>query len=139
MSLFPIIQPQTAETNKNRGLYVETAWDFENNIPIYRNGSPMLVTGREAVLVWVWKALNTPRYKHEIYTWSYGNDIDGLIGRAFTDELKQSEAARYVRECLKINPYVTDVKDITVNFSDSRLEISCIINTVYGEVSFNGL
>jgi hypothetical protein len=137
MTLFPIMQPQMTVQEDNAGLYIEVAWDFEKNIPIYRNGSPVLVTGKEAVLVWAWNALHTPRFVHEIFTWGYGNEIEGLVGKPFTDELKLSEAARYVRECLLINPYITEVKGIAVDFLGSRLSISCTINTVYGEAQMH--
>ena len=113
---------------------MEAAWDFEENRPIYKNGSPLMVSGRDAVLVWAWNALNAPRYEHEIFTWAYGNEALSLIGKPYTDELKQSEAARYVRECLGINPYITEVKDIAVGFEEGRLRVSCTICTAYGEV-----
>ena len=134
MSLFPILQPRAADPSGVSGLYVETAWDFEKNRPIYKNGAPVLITGKDAVFVWAYNALQTPRFIYDIFTWDYGNELESLIGKPFTDELKQSEAPRYIRECLMINPYITDVKDITVSFFDSHLEISCTIVTVYGEV-----
>jgi hypothetical protein len=133
ITLFPSIQPQIAQETPVLPLYREAKWDFVNNIPFFRNGSPVIVDGKEAVLVWAWKALNTPRFKHEIYTWNYGNDIETLIGKPFTDELKQSEAARYVRECLMINPYITGVTNVNVTFTDGEISISCKIETIYGE------
>lgn len=137
MNLFPIIQPQTAEINTELPLYKEVKWDFEKNIPIFKNGSPVIVTGKEAVLVWAWKALHTPRFRHEIYTWDYGCEVESLIGQPFTEELKQSEAVRYVKECLMINPYITDVTNVSVSFADGKLSISCTIETIYGEVTID--
>ena len=137
MSLFPIIQPRLTEKTNAPGLCVDTAWDFESSALLYKNGSPALVTGSDAVLVWAWNALHTPRFVHEIFTWSYGNEIESLIGKPFTDELKQSEAARYVRECLIINPYITDVNEIEVTFSDDKLKINCSVMSIYGEVNLN--
>ena len=135
MSLFPMIQPREAKPLDNKGLYVEVAWDYENNMPLYKNGNPVLVERADAVLVWAWNALQTVRYEHEIFTWDYANEAEKLRGRPVTDELKQSEAPRFVRECLLINPYITEVRDIVVNFENDKLEIACVINTVYGEVS----
>lgn len=131
--IFPIIQPQVVE-NLELSLYKEVKWDFKNNVPVFKNGSPDIVTGKEAVLVWAWKALNTPRFRHEIYTWDYGNEVESLIGQPFTEELKQSEAIRYIRECLMTNPYITGVSDIKVSFNEDKLSISCALETVYGEV-----
>lgn len=137
MNLFPIIQPQTAEVNTELPLYKEVKWDFEKNIPVFKNGSPVIVTGKEAVLVWAWKALHTPRFRHEIYSWDYGCEVESLIGQPFSEELKQAEAARYVRECLLINPYITDVSNVSVSFMDGTVNISCTIQTVYGEAELN--
>lgn len=137
MTLFPSIQPEMVASSSTATLYCEVKWDFEKNVPVFKNGSPAEVTGKDAVLVWAWKALHTPRFRHEIYTWDYGNETDNLIGQPFTEELKQAEAVRFVRECLLINPYVTDVTDISVVFADGSLKIACTLSTVYGEVSIN--
>ena len=135
--LFPIIQPRAAYVDTTLPLYREVKWDYTTNVPVFRGGSPVIITGRDAVAVWVWKALNTVRYRHVIYTWNYGNEIEQLIGQPFTDELKRSEAVRYVRDCLRINPYVKDVFDIAVTFGDGTLSITGRLITVYGEVSIN--
>ncbi|HEX2927748.1 MAG TPA: DUF2634 domain-containing protein [Ruminiclostridium sp.] len=136
-TIFPIIQPQAEEIVSEPDVYKEVKWDFEKNIPIYQNGSPVIVTGKEAVLVWGWKALNTPRFRYEIYTWDYGCEVESLVGQPFIDELKQSEAARYVKECLLVNRYITGITDVTVSFKEGDINISCTIETVYGEADIN--
>jgi len=137
MNLLPMIQPKTVETETEQPMYREVKWDFENNCPIYKNGEPVMVEGKEAVMVWAWNALHTERFRYEIYTWNYGNETDSLIGQNFSEELKQSESARYVKECLLINPYITDVKNIEVNFDDKTLSIKGTLVTIYGEVNIN--
>ncbi|MCL2045724.1 MAG: DUF2634 domain-containing protein [Oscillospiraceae bacterium] len=137
MSIFPFISPRSGETEPSRGLYLEVAWDFVANAPIYKNGEPVVVSGKEAVLVWAWNALHTPRHVHEIFTRAYGCEAKSLIGRPFSDGLKQSEAARFVSECLLINPYISHVKNIQVEFVGDLLSVSCTIVTVYGEVSLD--
>ena len=137
MNLFPIIQPQTSEAVTELKMYKEVKWDFEQNIPIFVNGSPLIISGKEAVLVWAWKALHTPRFRHEIYSWDYGNEAESLIGMPYSEELKQSEVARYVRECLLVNPYITGVNNVSATFSGETLSITCTIETIYGEVSIS--
>ena len=97
----------------------------------------MFVQGAEAVLTWAWKAFHTVRFRHEIYSWDYGNEAELLIGRQYTEDVKQAEAARQIKECLTINPYIQDVRDITVHFSDGKLAISGSMETVYGEVKID--
>ena len=133
--LFPIIQPEAEPSVQNRlPLCREVAWDFVRGIPVYAGGRPMGVTGAEAVRGWVWKALRTVGFPHGLYTWDYGCEAENLIGKAFTAQDKESEAVRYVREALEPNPYITEVLRADVQFQGTRLEISCRVTTIYGEV-----
>ncbi|MCI9576972.1 MAG: DUF2634 domain-containing protein [Clostridiales bacterium] len=133
-TLFPAIQPAAVQAETPLPLCREIAWDFAKNIPIFQDGKPLEVTGLEAVKVWIWKALHTARYQYEAYTWDYGNELESLIGSDFSDELKQSEAIRYVKEALEICPYIERVEQVKVNFEDSTFTISCKVQTIYGEV-----
>ena len=45
-----------------------------------------------------------------------------------------AEAPRMVRDALLINPYITDVSDISVDFAGDTLAISARLKTIYGEV-----
>ena len=132
--LFPIIQPEAEPTVQEKlPLCREVAWDFTRGIPVYAGGRPVEVTGVEAVKVWIWKALKTARFHHDIYTWDYGCEAESLIGKAFTAQVKESEAVRYVREALAPNPYITDVRQVDVSFQGTKLTISCQVSTIYGE------
>ena len=132
--LFPIIQPEAEPTVQEQlPLCREVAWDFARGIPVYAGGRPVEVTGVEAGKVWIWKALKTARFHHDIYTWDYGCEAESLIGKAFTAQVKESEAVRYVREALAPNPYITDVRQVDVSFQGTKLTISCQVSTIYGE------
>lgn len=127
--------PEMSETpGQSLPLCKEVAWDFTRNIPVFRRGEPVVVTGKEAVKVWIWKALHTARYSYEIYSKDYGSEFEVLTGQAYTDTLKEAEAPRYLRECLLINPYITAVKSIACSFSGSQLTVSGTVETIYGEV-----
>ena len=95
--------------------------------------------GRDALKVWIWRVLRTPRFKYEIYTWAYGSEFESLLGQAYTDAVKTAEAPRYLRECLLINPYITAVKDIAVSFEAGQLNVTGTAETVYGEVKVNAV
>ena len=138
MSIFPAVQPEAENFQiQELPLCREVAWDFDLGIPLFSAGKPLEVTGAEAVKVWIWKALNTVRYRHEIYTWDYGCEVENLIGQAFTPEVKQSEAVRYIREALMVNPYIRSVRQTSVDFKGTRLTVSCTVDTIYGEVDVN--
>ena len=141
MSIFPMIDPQAVETGGNKvlPLYRETAWDYENDVPIFRGGEPVTITGDEALKVWNWRALRTPRFQYEIHTWAYGSEFETLLGQAYSDSVKTAEAPRYLRECLLINPYIKAVKDISVTFEAAKLTVRGTAVTIYGEVPFDAI
>lgn len=133
--IFPIVQPEAAEAEPQRlPLCREAAWDFQTGTPVFAGGKPLCVDGKEAVRVWIWKALMTARFHHSVYSWDYGSEVKSLIGKPFTPAVKRSEAVRYVREALQINPYVRAVRQVDVTFQNDELTIFCEVETIYGEV-----
>ena len=127
MSLFPFIT------------YEEDV--VENNpLPLYKEVGKGLkiVEGNEAIKIWIYKALQTPRYQYEIYSWDYGSELLSLIGKAYTKGLTQSEASRYIKEALLINPYILNVNVISSSFDGDVLSANVRVKTIYdGEVIVN--
>ena len=105
LELFPVVQPEAAPVETELPLCREVQWDYARNLPVFRQGEPVTVEGAEAVAVWAWP---------------------------YTEALKQAEAQRYVREALEINPYISGVDAVTVDFADGALSIACTVRTVYG-------
>ena len=134
MSLFPFVgNVEVIKTNNTFPLYKEVAWDFEKDNPILENKEFKIVEGNEAIKVWVYKALLASRYQHSIYSWDYGSELLSLIGKAYTPELTKSEAKRYIKEALEINPYILEVDVIDMSFKDSVLSADIKLLTIYGE------
>ena len=93
MSLFPFVSNiDEVKIDNTFPLYKEVAWDFKRNIPVIEKRDFKIVEGNEAIKVWVYKALLTPRYQYSIYTWNYGSELLSLIGKACTPQLTKSEA-----------------------------------------------
>lgn len=132
-TLFPAIQPQTEQRREGLPMCRNVKIDFSTGCAVFRQGEPVIVEGAEAVLSWAWMALHTPRFRHGIFSWAYGCEVEGLIGQPYTEALKQAEARRYLSECLTVSPYITSVDDIAVSFEGGRLTISCSITTIYGQ------
>lgn len=59
-------------------------------------------------------------------------------GQSYTEEVRQSEAIRIVRETLLVNPYITNVTQVSISFEGSTLHLHCKITTIYGEVTIDG-
>lgn len=140
MSLFPLISvPDTGELGASGGLplYREVDWDFKTNKPVWRGGNPVFVTGARAVLVWAWNALHTLRFDHDVFSTDYGLDGYALLGQAYSEEVRESEAIRIVKETLQVNPYITSVSQVSVSFEGSVLHLSFKLTTIYGEVTID--
>ena len=142
MSIFPFMNNDEIEStidnsNNDLPMYYEVGWDFLKDKPIIKNNEFVIVEGKEAIKVWIYKAIKTVRYQHSIYSWDYGCEISSLIGQKYTKGLTKSEAERYIKEAILINPYITDVKIIDINFSEDILSVSIQVDTIYGEVNVN--
>lgn len=138
--LFPFISiPEEDDVviSEEYPLYKEVAWDFKNNTPIIEGSNFKIVTENEAIKMWIYKALLTPRYEFLIYSWDYGSEIKELIGRAYTYALTKEEAKRYIKECLEINPYIKNVNVYDVNFVSDTLKVKAKVDTIYGNVEVN--
>jgi hypothetical protein len=134
MSLFPFISNiDEIKVDNTFPMYKEVAWDFKNNIPILENGDFKIIEGNNAIKVWIYKALLTPRYSYSIYSWNYGSELMDLIGKAYTPSLTKEEAKRYIKEALLINPYILEVTVVDTSFNNGVLSADIKLLTIYGE------
>lgn len=134
MGLFPayIENDQTIEKNKTRATPKEYEIDYKTGQLTGRT-----VEGLEAIKVWIWLVLQTPRYRYYIYTWDYGNEFEDLIGQGYSEEYIEAEAQRMTEDCLLINENIQSITGFSVNMENEQLTISFTANTIYGTIQFN--
>ncbi len=75
--------------------------------------------------------LQTPRFKHEIFSWNYGNELYNCIGKNYDEVVLLS--TEYITSALKSDDRVIDVYDFEFYKSHDSVKISFKIDTVYGE------
>ena len=133
MGLFPTYIEETLVTERPK----------ENKIPKeyginFATGqlTGKIVEGAEAVKVWVWFALQTPRYRYYVYSWDYGNDFETLIGQGYSKEYIDSEVRRMTEECLLVNKHIKSITNFSVDMEKNVLTVSFTIDTIYGEIRF---
>lgn len=131
-----VVGPSTAETaSQSLPTFTEFAWDFDKDDFIYqRDGSHEVVTGKEAIKVWVLHALRCERYRYLAYFDDYGIELEKFIGTGPNDGQRSSELFRYVKEGLMVNPYITDVTALQVTQEHKKITMVIHLETVYGEV-----
>lgn len=134
MGLFPayIENDQTLEEIKVPAIPKEYEIDFKTGQLTGR-----IVEGLEAIKIWIWLALQTPRYRYYIYTWDYGSEFEDLIGQGYTKEYIEAEAQRMTEDCLLINENIQSISDFSVSIENEKVTISFTANTIYGAIRFD--
>lgn len=108
-------------------------YDWKTGDFIYKNGAPIVVTGREALHVWIEKVIRTEKFKWRIYEdVDFGPQIEDLIGTNLPEGFMQSELKREITEALSINPYIEEIEDFTFEKVNDIGVISFTVITVEG-------
>lgn len=139
---YPFINPKTYKQEENElPVAEEFAWDYDKQEFKFRNGKFYKVTEKEAIKIWLWKLFQTPRFIYRVYNGDYGEEIQNLIGKGYTQGLVHSEAKRYVEEAIEYNlkGYVTGVKKFKVDFEEGTLTVRFQAVTPYGNLLWQGV
>ena len=131
MNLFPFMRSHIEEEHLIT-TYKEYEFDFNNSTLTGK-----ILEGKEAIKMWIYKALLTTRYVHPVYSWDYGQDLDELIGQEYEVDYIKSEVERRVTECLMINERITRCHNFEINFLNDTLHIAFTAETTFGEVTIN--
>lgn len=93
------------------------------------------IYGKESVVQFIKKVLNTDKYAYEIYDWYYGNELLKLVGMPY--EYVVTRIVNIFREALLVDDRIQDVRNFTVyRISIDTMAVSCYIDTVYGEIPY---
>lgn len=95
--------------------------------------SGKIVEGVDALMVWCWIALHTPRYRYYIYSDEYGQEFEDLIGKQYSEGYTNSELERMTEECLCVNPYIEGITDFECVKKDEKIMLSFKLITTLGE------
>lgn len=90
-------------------------------------------TDTEAWLEWCQKALRTERYRHLVYSRSYGQEFEELIARHLSRQANEMEIQRITTETLKVDPRTAEVRHFTFEWKNDQCSFHCEIVNVRGE------
>ena len=127
-------EEQRAEETKDLPLFREMAIDFETGEVLNKNGEIVFLEGKEALNVWLWKALKTERNRFKGYSSNFGSDIYKEIGYVYDRTIKEQLITNEIVESLLVNPYITNVYDFEISYSDDELtlKINFKVDSIYG-------
>ncbi len=97
------------------------------------------VSNREALKIWVQHALQTARYRYEIFSENYGSELEELIEKVNDAEYIKSEMERMVEDCLKENVHVTGISEFTCENTKDGWVCNFQLNTEYGEEEYSNV
>lgn len=134
MGLFPTYIESDAITEETQESKIPKEYEID-----FKTGqlTGRIVEGAEAIKVWIWLVLQTPRYRYYIYSWDYGNEFEELIGRGYSEEYINAEAQRMTEDCLLVNEHIESITDFSVGMENDQLTISFTANTIYGTIQFD--
>lgn len=134
MGLFPTYIESNAATEQTQENKIPKEYEID-----FKTGqlTGRIVEGVEAIKVWIWLVLQTPRYRYYIYSWDYGNEFEELIGRGYSEEYINAEAQRMTEDCLLVNENIESITDFSVGMENDQLTISFTANTIYGTIQFD--
>ena len=141
MAGFEIFLNETETQESGLPLFKEMAIDFETGEPIIKNDEIVILEGTEALKVWIWKVLETERYKYKAYTDNYGNELKEQLGTIYDKTIKDAILENEIRECLGVNPYIVRLHSFSIETPEGMQHpyIYFSVDTVYGTIENMGV
>lgn len=122
------------DSKKELPLLQEWAYDFERNeFLTNENGLPYLVSGNEALKIWVFWAVTTAKKHWLANSMAYGSEIERMVGLPVSVAIKSSELKRTIKESIEQCEYVKHVDSIETSFESGLLSIDVQLKSVYNE------
>lgn len=84
-------------------------FDYETNSYMMEAGSPVEVTGKEAVKAWLEQVIRTAQGRYDIYPSDFGARLQDLVGRKAPKGFDLSEFNRQLRETARYLPAIHDI------------------------------
>nr|DAW21740.1 MAG TPA: Protein of unknown function (DUF2634) [Caudoviricetes sp.] len=112
-------------------------FDFKAGEFIMKNGNPVVLTGIDALKLWIQKCIRTQLNRYSIYKGKqYGANIEDLvIGKSYNFDFSESELRREIETALLQNEDIQSMSSFSVKKTGSTLDISLTLITVCGKVS----
>ena len=117
---------------------MKNTFDFDFKAGEFRlkNRNPVVLTGADALKLWIEKCIRTQLGRYSIYAGTrYGANIEDLvIGKSYRIDFAESELRRELEEALLQNGDIHRMESFSTEKRGSELIVRFTLLTVYGEV-----
>lgn len=112
-------------------------FDFKAGEFRMKNGNPVVLSGIDALKLWMQKCIRTQLNRYSIYKGrQYGANVEDLVfGKSYNFDFAESELRREIETALLQNEDIQSMSSFSVKKTGSILNISLTLITVYGKVS----
>lgn len=86
---------------------------------------------RDAIIQAIYLILNTERYRHIIYSWNYGIELESLFGKPTSYVLP--ELKRRISEALLQDGRITAVDGFEFEVKRNKVRVTFVVHTIYGD------
>ena len=134
MSIFPNT-PLDFEINnyEEDDSFKEYAINFDTGELLYKNGKAIILEGKEALKVWIYKSMKTTKYRYTAYT-DFGNEFENLVGQSYPEGLAKTLLKQTAKESLFENKFIKDISNISFEIEGAKTTIKATVITTFGEV-----
>ncbi len=89
----------------------------------------------EALQQAIYKVLDTEKYEYPIYSFSYGIEIENLIGK--DDTYVRIEMKRRIQECLLQDERIKSVGNFIFNITGDGILCTFDVSSIYGDLTIS--
>ena len=111
-------------------------FDFTNGDFILDGSNVSVLSGIDALRIWIEKVIRTQVGRYPLYSDEYGVNIEDLIiGKGYGFDFIETELKREIQTALLRNSDITAIRSFTVSKRGTVLDIQFTAVTVYGELT----
>lgn len=135
---FPFLGVTEPVSTRSLPLFKIWAWDFDKDCFQYDgNGHRILLSGNDALKVWIYKVLRTERFVWLAYSRKYGIELYPFINKVMPIGERIAELKRMIIEALSVNPYIKSIDSVEFVKGNhgEQLTVNIQLTTIYGTLT----
>lgn len=112
-------------------------FDFKQGEFVFEKGTAVVLTERNALMLWVEKAIRTQIDRYKMYSGKkYGAYIEDLvIGKSYNFDFVESELKREIETALLRHEDILAITSFSTERSGTALNITFTLKTIYGNIT----